>query len=60
MHAMKKEYISPKMAVIELEAAENILESSYTDIGGTTDKFGANRRGGVHDTSEYSGEENFE
>ena len=44
MHAMKKEYISPKMAVIEIKSAGSILESSYTDIGGTTTSFNARNR----------------
>lgn len=43
MVVMKKEYISPKMVMIELDTTDQILESSYTDIGGTTDSFGAKR-----------------
>ena len=38
---MKKEYKSPKALMVELDMKNQLLDSSYTDIGGTTDKFGA-------------------
>lgn len=40
---MKKEYKSPKTRMVELDMKNQLLDSSYTDIGGTTDKFGAKR-----------------
>lgn len=40
---MRKTYISPRVVAIELDATDQILESSYTDIGGTTDSFGVKR-----------------
>lgn len=44
MQAMKKEYKSPKTRMIELDMKDQLLDdSSYTPIGGTTDKFGAKK-----------------
>ena len=46
---MKKEYISPTMVMVELDTTDQILESSYTDIGGTTDTFGAKKDNFIDD-----------
>ena len=37
---MKKDYVSPKVRVIELESKDQILaDSDYTDFGGNTDDY---------------------
>lgn len=41
---MKKDYIKPRMIAIDIASSENILQSSYIDISGTTDKFNARGR----------------
>lgn len=44
MCAMKKDYIKPRMIAINIASSENILQSSYVDIGGRTDRFNARSR----------------
>lgn len=41
---MKKDYVKPYIETINSEIGENILQSSYVDIGGNTDTFNAPRR----------------
>lgn len=36
---MKKDYVKPHMTAINVEGCDNLMESSYMDIGGTTDRF---------------------
>lgn len=56
---MKKEYITPRILAVEIASCENILQSSYVDIGGNTDKFNARRRRNSHEIyDEY--EDDFE
>ena len=38
---MKKDYVKPHMTAINVEGCDNLLESSYMDIGGTTNRFNA-------------------
>lgn len=42
---MKKDYIKPSIKAVNVEGCENLLQSSYVDIGGETGKFNARRRG---------------
>lgn len=46
---MKKDYVKPHMVAIEIECGRNLLESSYVDIGGTTDRFNSRRRNSPFD-----------
>lgn len=39
---MKKEYVKPRVTTVDIEC-ENILESSYVDVGGETGSFNARR-----------------
>lgn len=41
---MKKEYVKPTSKVVVLDSTENLLESSYLNIGGKTNSFGVNSR----------------
>lgn len=36
---MKKDYVKPLIKAIDLGNCEDLLQSSYVDIGGTTDGF---------------------
>lgn len=40
---MKKDYVKPRVKPINVGSYENLLQSSYVDIGGTTDSFNARR-----------------
>lgn len=41
---MRKEYVKPRMVAIILGNCEDLLQSSYVDIGGTTDRFNVRGR----------------
>ena len=42
---MKKGYVMPRIKAVDIESDEHLLQSSYMDIGGNTDRFNAPRRG---------------
>lgn len=46
MSAMKKDYVKPRMVAVDLDGCEDLLQSSYVDVGGTTNRF--NVRGRSH------------
>lgn len=39
-----KKYIIPSIHAVAIEAAETLLQSSYTEFGGKTDRFDARMR----------------
>lgn len=41
---MKKDYVKPSIKAVNVEGCENLLQSSYVDIGGETGRFNARRR----------------
>lgn len=43
-----KKYITPQAKAIKIESSEQLLQSSYVDIGGPkTDNFDSNRRNSI-------------
>ena len=44
MRDMKKGYVKPLMKAVDLGNCEDLLQSSYVDIGGTTDRFNVRGR----------------
>lgn len=42
---MKKDYVKPSIKAVNVEGCENLLQSSYVDIGGETGKFNARHHG---------------
>lgn len=54
---MKKDYVKPHMVAIEIECGRNLLESSYVDIGGTTDRFNSRRHSSPFDNWDEDGTE---
>ena len=44
MRNMKKDYVKPLIRAINLGNCEDLLQSSYVDIGGTTDRFNVRGR----------------
>ncbi len=41
---MKKKYVNPRLIAIDIASNETLLQSSYVDIGGKSDRFDARRR----------------
>lgn len=46
---MKKDYVKPSIKAVNVEGCENLLQSSYVDIGGNTDRFNVRRRRYSHE-----------